>query len=62
MKRTKKRTFRRNADAKSLASTLFRQRIVKNRKTYTRKGRRPTDSGLSSWIVCPPRRALHAPV
>jgi hypothetical protein len=46
MKRSKKRTFRRSAEARSLASARFRQRIVKNRKTYTRNGRRPTDSGL----------------
>jgi len=46
MKRSRKRTFRRSAEARSLASARFRQRIVKNRKTYTRKGRRPTDSGL----------------
>ena len=49
MTRSRKRTFRRNAAAKSLASGRFRQRIVRNRKIYTRKGRRPTDSGLSSW-------------
>ncbi len=49
MKRSRKRTFRRNAAAKSLASARFRQRIVRNRKTYTRKGRRPTDSGLSGF-------------
>ena len=51
MKQSRKRTFRRNAAARSLASAKFRQRIVRNRKTYTRKGRRPTDSGLSSWGV-----------
>lgn len=51
MKRPKKRGIRRNAAAKSLAEARFRQRIVKNPKTYTRKGRRPTDSGLSDSRV-----------
>jgi len=46
MKRPRQRTFRRSAEAKALASPRFRQRIVKNRKLYSRKGRRPTGSGL----------------
>ena len=59
MKRPRKRAFRRNAAARSLASARFRQRIVRNRKTYTRKGRRPTDSGLFDSTISPvPSRGM----
>ena len=50
MKRPTKRASRRNAAAKALAKGRYRQRIVRNRKIYTRKGRRPQDSGLSSSV------------
>lgn len=64
MKRPTKRASRRNAAAKALAKGRYRQRVVKNRKIYTRKGRRPQDSGLSSWnlslspTAAPSRRLL----
>ncbi len=61
MKRPTKRASRRNAAAKALAKGRYRQRIVKNRKIYTRKGRRPDDSGLSSWETREPL-APHAAV
>lgn len=61
MKRPNKRASRRNAAAKALAKGRYRQRIVRNRKIYTRKGRRPQDSGLSSWETPRPFE-LHAAV
>lgn len=58
MKRPTKRASRRNAAAKALAKGRYRQRIVRNRKIYTRKGRRPQDSGLSSLITMPTTREM----
>ncbi len=61
MKRPTKRASRRNVAAKALAKGRYRQRVVKNQKIYTRKGRRPQDSGLSSWET-PQPSVLHAAV
>ncbi len=39
MKKRKSRPRRRNPVARALRTPAFRQRIVRNRKTYRRKGR-----------------------
>lgn len=47
MARKTPRVRRRSGPARALADPRFRQRVVRNPKAYTRKGRRPTGRGPS---------------
>lgn len=47
MARKPPRVRRRSGPARALADPRYRQKVVRNPKAYTRKGRRPTGRGPS---------------